>query len=816
MDSILQNNSDENDKKRNDISTNLFLNNLLNTLPKIDTLQNRPAQIDNSKNGNSIFSNMLPFEIDGNNKPFNYKAESPLDLYGAAPGSNIPKQKIMSRSTSPHSSTSSSQSIYCGRCENNACHRCLDCNDVFCSDCVNEHMINSFTEKHNIISIGKITPIGSIGSGVGIGAPSQSLFFGDLHMHSINEPQCESHNEQLRFLCNTCKKVICQECSLKEHKDHEYISVSNITVDKAKDKLKAICESSKLGIKFIKTSIDRAVAASQSVERDALEISSRVRKALRLLILACEEREKSLLSEIDKYRQQRIANLSDQMLGLRSALAGLAQTSESLTKMIDNVDTLPQIEIALLLTNSESQIEKFAAMYKSLQPKEEGVLTFVPPNFDLLQDIRNQGEIVINSRSNSANLYNNNNGSNGNGSVPIQQPSAINRRPVIRQNVPTNGSNGSGTAASWNESGHIEKDSIAAAIVSSTIATTQSSNSNSSYVVSNKSYASMVKPPTTIIGQCILGSHHISVKPALAPSLTFCFDGHEDGEVSRPWGICVNKNNEIIVADRRNNRIQVFYADGTFKFKFGSKGTGNGQFDLPAGLAVDAQNRIVVVDKDNHRVQVFSCNGNFITKFGSYGKEIGQFMYPWAVAINTKSQVLITDSRNHRIQMFSIDGHFISRFSFDGINHSRYLKGLTTPRGCAFTPEGNIIISDFENHRLILLDSSMTKILATKGHEGNALNEFCRPSGIACDDDGRVIVSDSKNQRVLIFSAMLEFLWAVEIRPSSHNILTANMDEKDRPSDVALLNDGRLIVVIETSPDSREIVNPQKTFIQVY
>lgn len=35
---------------------------------------------------------------------------------------------------------------------------------------------------------------------------------------------------------------------------------------------------------------------------------------------------------------------------------------------------------------------------------------------------------------------------------------------------------------------------------------------------------------------------------------------------------------------------------------------------------------------------------------------------------------------------------------------------------------------------------------------------------------------------------MLEFLYTIEIRPSSHNVLTANMDEKDRPSDVALLN----------------------------
>lgn len=60
--------------------------------------------------------------------------------------------------------------------------------------------------------------------------------------------------------------------------------------------------------------------------------------------------------------------------------------------------------------------------------------------------------------------------------------------------------------------------------------------------------------------------------------------------------------------------------------------------------------------------------------------------------------------------------------------------------------------------------------------------------GICCDDDGRIIIADSKNQRVLICSPMLEFLWNVEIRPSSNNILTSNMDEKDRPSDVALLN----------------------------
>lgn len=83
------------------------------------------------------------------------------------------------------------------------------------------------------------------------------------------------------------------------------------------------------------------------------------------------------------------------------------------------------------------------------------------------------------------------------------------------------------------------------------------------------------------IGQCIPGgNYHVSAKPALEPSFTFAFDGHEDGQVSRPWGLCTDRDGNIIVADRRNNRIQVFTSDGIFKLKFGCKGTGDGQFDV--------------------------------------------------------------------------------------------------------------------------------------------------------------------------------------------------------------------------------------------
>ncbi|XP_062544409.1 protein wech isoform X2 [Armigeres subalbatus] len=763
----------------------IFFSNLFNALPRWDApgkICSGPVTVPQSASSNATnFSNPASLERDSLTDDVLFS--NVLGAIGTSSGS-VPSHDIlgaigthMTPSTSPQTNSSngsshcaSSLGAVCGRCDTHAISRCLDCNDVLCEDCTHGHNKNTFAKDHCVISIHTISPIGSAAG-----------------VHSIpvaNQPHCDVHGEVLRYLCESCKKIVCQECTLWDHKDHSCIPVANVSHG-ASEKILSIIESGKLGTKYIKASIDRAVTFSQAVERDAMDVSARIRKAMRHFILAAEDRERTLLERVDKFRQQKLTSLSDQMAGLRAALAGLSQTSDMLTKTLDAVDSMNNMDIAKALTAGENQMEQFAAMYKNLQPKEE-FISFVAPNFELLQDIRMQGDVLlVGQRSNSFS-----NGSN----VCIQPPSGniLTRRPIIRSSTPAQRL---GSASSWE----------------------QTPSSKTSLGTSPTSIGIGPIPGMPVLGQSIPGcTVHVSTKPAVGPSTTFGFDGHEDGQVSRPWGISVDKDGHVLVADRRNNRVQVFYPDGTFKLKFGSKGTANGQFDLPAGICTDAQNRIIVVDKDNHRVQVFSPNGLFLLKFGSYGKDCGQFQYPWDVAVNVKGEILVTDSRNHRIQLFNSDGQFISRFSFDGVNHSRYLKGLTTPRGACFTPQGDVIVSDFENHRLLLIDSTLTKVLAAKGHEGTAVHEFSRPSGICCDDDGRVIVADSKNQRVLIFSPQLEFLWVVEIRPSSNNLLTMGMDEKDRPSDVALLPDGRLVVMVETSPDARDQCSPQKTFIQIY
>ena len=143
-------------------------------------------------------------------------------------------------------------------------------------------------------------------------------------------------------------------------------------------------------------------------------------------------------------------------------------------------------------------------------------------------------------------------------------------------------------------------------------------------------------------------------------------EGEKDGQLCRPWGVCCSREGYILVANRSNNRIEVYNKDGTFRHKFGTGGKLKGQFDRPASVFCDRMNRAIIADKDNHRVQIFTVEGDYLMDFGEKGQKNGQFNYPWDVACNSKDQILVSDTRNHRIQLFTPNGEYIAKYGFEG------------------------------------------------------------------------------------------------------------------------------------------------------
>ena len=71
--------------------------------------------------------------------------------------------------------------------------------------------------------------------------------------------------------------------------------------------------------------------------------------------------------------------------------------------------------------------------------------------------------------------------------------------------------------------------------------------------------------------------------------------------------LAVSKNGDIFIADGEgpNTRVAKFAKSGAFLKWWGGKGTDPGQFNMPHSIAVDSRDRIYVADRSNNRVQIF-------------------------------------------------------------------------------------------------------------------------------------------------------------------------------------------------------------------
>ena len=167
--------------------------------------------------------------------------------------------------------------------------------------------------------------------------------------------------------------------------------------------------------------------------------------------------------------------------------------------------------------------------------------------------------------------------------------------------------------------------------------------------------------------------------------------GSEDGQFNEPYGVDVDEEGRIIVADTLNDRIQVFDNDGSFLRSFGSKGSSEGQLDTPSRVVVDGDGNIVICDCLNDRIQVMDIEGNFIRCFGTSGSGDSQLNQPEGVEVDGEGRIVVCDSGNGRVSVFEKDGTFL--FSF-GQHH------MKRPYGIVVDSFGTIIVSDYEKNTI--------------------------------------------------------------------------------------------------------------------
>ncbi len=253
--------------------------------------------------------------------------------------------------------------------------------------------------------------------------------------------------------------------------------------------------------------------------------------------------------------------------------------------------------------------------------------------------------------------------------------------------------------------------------------------------------------------------------------------GDKPGEFHSPIGVAFNRNDELLVTDLNNSRVQKFDTDGNYL----------GGFDVPrddpkrkscmlGGIAVDDQGQIYLSFMIQHKMAIYTEDGKLVREWGRRGTDDGEFNQPGGIVLVGDGTLFVADPCNHRVQKFTVEGKFLAKWGVHGSDPGQFGgpeaagSRFAGPHFMTMDPQGRLFTTEGAMGRVQQL-STDGKPLQAWGHKGYqpggfgslqtgyAKNSF-GPIGVLADRHGRVWVS-SLNDRVQLFTANGEYLMGI-------------------------------------------------------
>lgn len=638
------------------------------------------------------------------------------------------------------------QRISCERCtrwRKVAVCFCRQCSKFMCSQCSSSHKEWAELRNHFILTIEEARS-------------NMELMFAD-------EPEsCLKHSEKLSLYCDTCGELVCQHCTVRMHKDHNYCVIADTIESHKKQLLDSV---SPVTNELCRISVSPLLRAQKSTRELSKNLRDEIHSTFEELRKVLDETEARLTAEEDEVFEPKMESLEAKKLRIQQFQA---QCVSCIAFVDGAVRGGNQSE---LLKSKHSVLENIRSLERRFDPaycidiEEENI------GFAVSQDL----EKVI---KDSVHLYKTTITGKGTSIAEVDKPETVKLEIHDLQNQPV-------------------------ALPTSSIEATTGSRFEVNGDILHCDVTELEKGKYGITYQPFPTKHmciHLNIaingkqvrqRPLyvkLVESLdrTFlrsinCLNG--------PRGVAVTYSGDVFVSESDSKSVSVFSSTGEKIQTITGENSKHGLLGTVRGIAMKSGN-IVVLDSDSRLVRVFSKDGEEVatseplqfqcpngvcvsertaamyvvdhlahcvkrlnsdltvaSTFGTHGELDGQFNFPFDIAIDGGTRnVYVTDTENHRVQVFTPGGAYLRQFGVEGSGPGE-LKG---PIGICITRD-LVFVGELYNKRVSVFTQRGDFVMLF-GTEGSELGQFDGPFGLAVDRHNVLYVSDFGNKRIQLFS----------------------------------------------------------------
>ena len=625
---------------------------------------------------------------------------------------------------------------------------CRQCAQFICEECIKAHqrMKKSFP-GHKVVTLDELKK-GGAKEIVTQESPLQT---------------CTKHDQPMNIYCFDCSCLICRDCTIKDHRDHnhEFIKVS---APETKKKLIQQLDPLKEVLANLSHAVEEIQTTKSEIEAQGDSVANEIVNSLEELHTIIENRKQELLKEAATNVTQKLERLSVQAKSLSTDCAVVQSVIEYTEQSVEHS---AEDEIMCMHAELESRIDQEVKEHhkegRSLDPVEE---VDVGVEVSCVEDLKQLCQTITRLPVDPKQCV-----LSGEG-VKMAE---INKETKLF--LKTKLTNGRDTRRKYAITCHL-KSLVDGSIIKCNVDLIHGNEYHIQYTPTLRGRHELI---VSVNGQEIAGSPFpvfVSIPPTqLGKPVRVINTGSEENF----WDIFFNSVGEMIVTG--SNRINVFDKEGT---RLKSISTSD-YFIHPHGVAIDStdcvylahinEHRIVKLSKDmkllktysskqscnligvavvgdevmvcDHRndcIHVYTTELDYVRQIGSHGKNPGKFNGIRDISSDEHSNLYVSDYRNSRIQVLSNGGEFLRSFGCDenGVNK------LNGPCGVCVAGQ-YVYVANWNNHNVSVFTTEGVYVTSFGGQWGNNEGDFNNPWGVCVDRDGFVYVCDYKNHRIQVF-----------------------------------------------------------------